>query len=203
MPTDAGFWDARYDERPLLPTIDPHPWLADLTADLPPGRALEYAAGESRNSLWLVARGWRAHAVDFSGVALARARQLAAEHLGDAATRFTTEQADVFTVQPVDAYDLVIIGFLHLPPAGRRTFMRQAAAALRSDGRLLVLAHHPDNLREGIGGPRDITVHYTAADVLEDVADLGLIAEVAERRVQTFDDGLRQIDTVVLLRRPA
>ena len=33
----------------------------------PPGRAIDLAAGEGRNTVWLAERGWRVTAVDFSG----------------------------------------------------------------------------------------------------------------------------------------
>ena len=43
-------------------------------ADLPPGRAVDLAAGEGRNAVWLASRGWDVTAVDFSRVALERGR---------------------------------------------------------------------------------------------------------------------------------
>src|SRR5680860_1021428 len=45
-------------------------------ADLPPGRALDLAAGEGRNAIWLAERGWQVDALDFSEVALSKARQI-------------------------------------------------------------------------------------------------------------------------------
>ena len=48
-------------------------------ADLPPGRALDLAAGEGRNAIWLARRGWQVTAVDFSQVALDKGRTLAGD----------------------------------------------------------------------------------------------------------------------------
>ena len=51
----------------------------------PPGRALDVAAGEGRNALWLVERGWTVTAADFSPVAVSRIRDVATERLDEAA----------------------------------------------------------------------------------------------------------------------
>lgn len=56
--------------------VTPHPELAAL--DLPPGRAHELGCGEGRQAVWLATQGWRVSAVDFSPVAIDRARRLAA-----------------------------------------------------------------------------------------------------------------------------
>jgi ubiquinone/menaquinone biosynthesis C-methylase UbiE len=45
---------------------------------LPPGRALDLAAGEGRNAVWLAERGWQVTAVDFSRVGLGKSRRLGA-----------------------------------------------------------------------------------------------------------------------------
>ena len=43
----------------------------------PPGTAVDLAAGEGRNAIWLASRGWSATAVDFSQVALDKGARLA------------------------------------------------------------------------------------------------------------------------------
>ena len=44
--------------------------------------------------------------------------------------------------------------------------------SLAPGGILLVVAHHTDNLTDGVGGPQDANVLYSARDV---IADLGAI----------------------------
>ena len=66
------------------------------------------------------------------------------------------------------------------------------------------MAHHTDNLSDGVGGPQDPAVLYTERDV---VADLGAIdcsatVERAERVSRTVDGSARPaLDTVVRARR--
>jgi SAM-dependent methyltransferase len=43
----------------------------------PAGRALDLACGEGRNAIWLANRGWKVTAIDYSQVAIDRARELA------------------------------------------------------------------------------------------------------------------------------
>ena len=153
---DSTTWDKKYMDSQLLWSADANIWVKDLTQDLPAGTALDIAAGEGRNALWLVQRGWEVTAVDFSVVALQRARALADEHLGRDADRLTTLQADVETWVPkARSYDLVLVAYLHLPEQLRRPVMRAAAEAVAPGGTLLVVGHDLENLGSGLGGPQN------------------------------------------------
>jgi len=112
---DSTTWDKKYKDSELLWSADANIWVKDLTQDQPAGTALDIAAGEGRNALWLVARGWQVTAVDFSEVALQRARKLADEYFGPDAGRLTTLEADVETWVPqARSFDLVLVAYLHL-----------------------------------------------------------------------------------------
>lgn len=200
-------WNERYAASPLVWSATPNMWIEQLTADLPAGRALDLAAGEGRNALWLVERGWDATAVDFSEVALDRARQLAEDRLGGDAARFHTERADLLTYSAEPRhFDLVVIVYLQVPAGPRRTVMRAAAEAVAPGGHMIVIAHDSENLERGIGGPQDPAVLYTAHDVVDDLDGTGLSverAETATRPVQT-DAGPREaLDALVIAVRPA
>lgn len=201
---DSTDWDARYAGSELVWSAGPNLWVEQVCADLPPGTVADLAAGEGRNALWLAAKGWRATAVDFSAVALERARTLAAERLGDDVERFTTEQADLTTWSPATSYDLVLVVYLQLAAAERAAVLRAAARATAPGGRLVVVAHHSDNLTEGVGGPQSPQVLYTQDDVLADLADSdGLFVERSERALRPVaGDGDRHaVDALVVLRR--
>lgn len=203
---DSAHWDERYAGKELVWSAGPNVFVADLTADLPPGAVLDLAAGEGRNALWLAERGWRATAVDFSRVALDRAEALARERDIRPPGSFTTVHADLLDyVPPARSYDLVLVAYLQVPAAERRLVLRRAAEAVAAGGTLLVVAHDSDNLAHGTGGPQDPTVLYTAADVVADIAGTGLEVSRAEpvRRVVPADDGDREaIDALLLARRP-
>ena len=76
---DAAGWDERYAATDLVWSAEPNRFVAEELADLPPGRALDLAAGEGRNAIWLARRGWEVTAVDFSQVALDKGRRLEEE----------------------------------------------------------------------------------------------------------------------------
>lgn len=192
---DARTWDARYAAAAAAAetvwSVGPNATIAELTAELPAGRALDVASGEGRNAIWLAEHGWQATALDFSEVATARAQEIARARLGEAAGRVEAITADVLTwagwAPARAAYDLVIVVYLHLPAAQRRLVHRYAAAALRPGGRLVVLGHDRSNLTDGVGGPQDPALLPTPAEILADL-DASTVAveraEVIERPVE-------------------
>lgn len=182
---DAEAWDERYAAAELVWSAGPNQFVEAECADLPGGHALDLAAGEGRNAIWLARRGWRVTAVDFSAVALDKGRTLAGETdvewvVGDA----TTWRRDA-------AYDLVVVAYLQLAAAERRDALRNAFGSLRPGGTLLVVAHDTTNLTEGTGGPQDATVLYTAGDVLADLEGEAYDVVRAERVTRGVEPGHR------------
>jgi SAM-dependent methyltransferase len=200
----SQMWDDRYAGKDAVWSTTPNMWVEQVASPLPAGTALDLAAGEGRNALWLAELGWTATAVDFSSVALERARAWASERLGDDAGRLTTIVADLEAYEPQERYDLVMVIYLQVPADLRRQVLRTAAAAVAPGGRLLVVAHDSANIGGGHGGPQDPAVCYTAEDVVADVAGLGLAplrVELARRPVQTPDGEKVALDALAVLAR--
>ena len=191
----VAMWDERYASSGLVWSAEPNTLAASLLSTLTPGRALDVAAGEGRMALWLAGLGWQVTALDFSAVGLAKGRARAEElglqvdwNLADA----TTEDLGVAE------YDLVIVLYLHLPPADIRDLLGRCARALAPGGHLLVLGHDKDNLLRGVGGPQD-------ADLLYDTQLLAPPAELQLLRLEQVDrcgpNGIA-VDTLLLAVRP-
>ncbi|MDR7252508.1 SAM-dependent methyltransferase [Nocardioides sp. BE266] len=172
---DARAWDAKYAASELVWSREPNQLVAAELADLSPGTAVDLAAGEGRNAIWLAARGWSATAVDFSQVALDKGSRLA----GDLDVTWVCADATAWT--PPGPVDLVVIAYLQLPAEERRRSVRGAFTMLRPGGTLLLVAHDSTNLTEGTGGPQDPAVLMTADDVLADLAGLEVEVVRAER----------------------
>jgi SAM-dependent methyltransferase len=151
----AADWDARYAERQQW-SGEPNRLVAELAGDLPPGAALDLAAGEGRHALWLARRGWRATAVDFSATGLARGR---AQPDADRVT-WVTADVTTWSTAPASA-DLVLVVYLHLPDPGMTDLLRRAVGWLRPGGRFLLLGHDVDNLAHGVGGPQDPAILHS------------------------------------------
>lgn len=202
---DASDWDERYAGADLVWSSGPNVWVRELCSPLTPGRALDVAAGEGRNAIWLVEQGWTVTASDFSPVAVSRIRDLGAARLDeDALHRLEAVVADATQPAPGTAYDLVLFCYLHLV---REEWDRAVAAGVEAvavGGRVLVVGHARRNLTEGVGGPQDATILLDPGDVLASVAGLPVVVELAQLRARDVEGEPRPaLDTVVLLRRTA
>ena len=182
-------------------SADPNEFVVTELEHLAPGRALDLACGEGRNAIWLALQGWTVTGVDFSEVALDKARHLAA-------TRNVTIQwnlADVTEYTPLgEQFDLVIVMYLHLPAPQRRVVFERAAAAVAPGGTLLVVGHDSTNPVAGWGGPQDPSVLYGPEDISVDVDGLQIAKAVrVERHVRTDEGDKVAIDALVRATRAA
>jgi SAM-dependent methyltransferase len=202
---EAHEWDQRYAEKELVWSSEPNVFVAQTVADLPPGRALDVACGEGRNAIWLASKGWKATGVDFSQVAIDKAKQLAQR----AGVSVEWVCADVTAWQPpASSFDLILFSYLHLPPEKMTETLGHAKKALAPGGLLFIVGHAKKNLTEGYGGPPFSEVLYEPEDLLawlEKTGGESLAVERAEnvvREVDTPEGPKRAIDTLVLARAP-
>ena len=121
---DAAHWDARYAERGWL--REPSSTVVEALAGLPPGRAVDLAAGPGRHARWLASRGWSVTAVDVSAVGIEQGRA------GDPAGQVEWVVADATDWAPDGAVDLVLAAYVQLGADG----LRRAAGWLSPGGRL-------------------------------------------------------------------
>jgi SAM-dependent methyltransferase len=182
---DAEAWDARYRDSELVWSRGPNQFVEAELAGTPPGRALDLAAGEGRNAIWLAERGWQVTAVDFSQAGLDKGRTLA----GDLPVEWVCADATTWTGD--GSYDVCVVAYLQLAADERRAAVRGAFGSLRVGGTLLLVAHDSTNLTEGVGGPQDPDVLMTAEEVLGDLDGERFDVARAERvaRQVTQPDG--------------
>jgi SAM-dependent methyltransferase len=203
---DAATWDERYAGSDLVWGAEPNRFLPPEVAGMAPGRGADLACGEGRNAIWLAGRGWSMTGVDFSAVAIGKARQLAQRQ----GVTVDFEVADVTTHRLEPVHDLVIVFYLQLAPPERAAVLANAAGGLAPGGLFLMVAHDRDNVEHGYGGPRDLDVLPTAdlvvADLLASPTGGELEVQRAEQvqRPVATDDGERvALDCLVrVVRRP-
>jgi SAM-dependent methyltransferase len=187
---DARTWDERYAAAELVWSARPNQFVESELADLAPGRAVDLAAGEGRNAIWLAEQGWQVTAVDFSLVGLDKGREALERHPRGRDLHVDWVHADVLEWEPGPVgYDLAVVAYLQLVAPERRRAVRHAFDSLVVGGTLLVVAHDTTNHTEGTGGPTDPAVLYTAADVLDDLADRQLQTVRAERVARLVGGG--------------
>jgi len=171
-------WDQRYAASDLVWGAGPNRFVEAAFGDAAPrGRALDLACGEGRNAIWLAERGWDVTGVDWSHVAVERARKLAAERGAD--VRFVAHDVTAWAPE-AGAYALVLVSYLQVPVSDRLEVWRHAALALAPGGELFGIAHAVRNLAEGFGGPQDAGVLWEPETVAAELRSLGLEVDVAE-----------------------
>jgi SAM-dependent methyltransferase len=140
------------------------PWDTEMTppevvalvegGSLPTGHALDLGCGTGTNCVYLARRGWQAAGVDFSAVAIRRARRRARR----AGVNCLFYQADVTDLSFLgDPFDLVLdIGCLHsISPEKWGWYAAEVARLVRPGGLYMLYAFVP---RPGQPGPRGISL---------------------------------------------
>ncbi len=153
-------WDERYGAGTDLFGAAPNDYLRAQAWRLPAtGTALALGDGEGRNGAFLAAHGLETLALDWSSVAIARAR---GRH-----PRLRAETADLTRFPfPDSAFDVVAWIYLHLPPEDRALVAAGACRALRPGGLLVLECFAPAQEGRRSGGPREAALLWTrtAAD---------------------------------------
>ena len=195
------FWDDRYSTAAAAGdavwSIEPNAWIEQVTGTLPPGNAIDLAAGEGRNALWLASRGWSVTAVDFSAAGLAIGRKRAAT----AALDLDWVTADATSWVSPTPVDLVVIAYLQLPAPDLTRAISNAILSLAAGGTLALIGHDSENLEHGVGGPQDATMLYDLETVRS--AAVGLDIAECRRYNRTTADGRIAIDTILLASVPS
>ena len=169
-------WNVKHGEAGPLFGVEPNRFLVAEAADLPPGRALDLACGAGRNAVWLAERGWTVTGADFSDVALANARGLAAERGVDV----EWVQADLRDWEPPPrAFDLVAVLYFQVPAEELRPCSRARQRRSHRAGRCSSSGTTCRTSNGGYGGPKDPRVLFTPEDVAAELP--GLEVEKAER----------------------
>ena len=170
-------WDKRYGE---MGDDDPPPsrLLSELIQTLPPGRALDVAAGTGRNAIFLAQHGYHVDAVDSSPVAMEKGRELAGK--AGASVNFINADLEDYTIAE-DSYDLIInFNFLE------RSLIPSMKSGLKKGGAILFETFTVDQ-RE-IGPPRTPAYLLARNELLSLFGDLYLTFY----REGIFEDGERK-----------
>jgi SAM-dependent methyltransferase len=160
--SDQDRWNTRYAGDDYLFGTGPNTFLASQRHLLEPGRrALAVADGEGRNGVWLAEQGLRVTAVDFSPVALDKARCLAEGRGVDV----TFVQADLTSwAWPEHSFDAVVAIFIQFAaPELREVIFEGIRRTLVPGGLLLLQGYRPEQIQYGTGGPPQAENMYTAA----------------------------------------
>ncbi len=147
MKADKTRWDKRFHTKRFALGKEPNPFLKRYIKFLPPrGIALDIAAGEGRNSVFLAKKGYQVDAVDISEVGLKKAERLAKE-MG---VRINTVLADLdhYKIEK-GKYDL-IANFYFL----ERSLIPKIKKGLKRGGMVIFETYILEQRELGTGGPK-------------------------------------------------
>lgn len=174
-------WDERYASEDYAYGTEPNEFVRAQAAHIPKGRVLCLAEGEGRNAVYLAGLGHEVTAVDYSAAGLRKAERLARER----GVSLNLVEADLATFDlGHDAWTGIVSIFAHTPRPVRARLHAAIPLALRPGGVLILEVYRPEQIAHGTGGPKDVALLPTLAELTTDLAALELvIARDAERDI--------------------
>ena len=145
----------------------PNAFLSEAVRDLPPGKALDVAMGQGRNSIFLALKGWEVTGFDVSDVGLAAARAGAAR-AGVKIDAVLSGHRDFDFGR--NRWDLVIMMYAYVPVGGSG-FAERLTASLRPNG-VLVFEHFLrgagkwDGVIPGMPGPNELLQRFKGLRII-------------------------------------
>jgi SAM-dependent methyltransferase len=198
----ADYWDKKYQIEDFLYTKVENRFVVEYCSSLNPGRAIDLAGGEGRNSVWLAKRGWTVENIDFSAVALKKYADYA-ESEGLASKCLATVSDALEFVPQQEQVELGLIGYLQIPGGDLKKAIRRLGKHVVPGGHLFGVWHARANLKGGFGGPRDPRVLPTVGFLKRALWGQGfeiVECKLRDGQIQT-QEGLKPSVTVVLLAR--
>jgi SAM-dependent methyltransferase len=151
---DKAFWDSKYSVDEYVYTKDVNRFVKEQLSDLSPGKMIDLAGGEGRNTVFFAERGWQAENIDLSSVGLEKCQKLAAEkNVLDRV--FTTNASALDFESQLAPVDLGVVAYLQVPQAELAVAIERLVSNIKSGGVFFGVWHALENLKDGFGGPQN------------------------------------------------
>lgn len=186
------FWNTRYDHDEYAYGKTANDFLRSYTFQKP-SKILCLAEGEGRNAVYLALEGHEVTAIDFSEVALKKARQLANEY--DVNVQTICADLNEYTFE-ANHWDAIIAIFAHFPPEIRQKVHGQIFESLKPGGVFLLEAYQKSQLQRGTGGPNALNMLYAEEELRADLHDFSnLEIESKSRQINegAFHNGISDV----------
>ena len=154
---DKAFWDSKYSTDEYVYTKDVNRFVKESLSDLAPGKMIDLAGGEGRNTVFFAENGWQAENIDLSSVGLEKCQRLAAER-GVSDTVVTTQASALDFESKLAPVDLGVCAYLQIPQIDLEIAITLLVENILPGGVFFGVWHALENLKDGFGGPQDPAV---------------------------------------------
>lgn len=203
-----NFWDRLYETDRFRYGVEPNDFVRESVVSLfadgrlrPGDRAVDVAAGEGRNAVYLAERGLAAVAVDQSQIGVEKTLTLAKTR----SVKLEAVRSDLFHWEPEEPFDLVISTFLHVREPGQEAVLRRLEGLTAPGGHIVAEFFHPDQRHKGYrsGGPPEPEMMVTLEMAEAALIDCELIVSRTLERMLREGKGHRgkAVVTQLLARR--
>jgi SAM-dependent methyltransferase len=197
---DKAFWDSKYSVDEYVYTKDVNRFVKEHLSDLTPGKMIDLAGGEGRNTVFFAEQGWQAENIDLSPVGLVKCEKLAKEREVQELV-FTTNASALDFESKLAPVDLGLVAYLQIPQADLAVAIKRLVDNLKPGGVFFGVWHALENLKDGFGGPQNPDVLPSESSMMSLLSSLPLeIAFVTNRdgQVQT-KEGLKPSITLTAM----
>ncbi len=163
------FWNERYNQKEYLYGLRPNNFFKSEIIKYSPGRIFLPGDGEGRNSVFAASLSWQVEAVDFSSLAVKKAKKLSKSFN----LKIDYSVADLSEYIPKqNFYNAAAIIFVHLPPSIRKYFHKKLIDCLRQNGVLIMELYEKKQLGRDSGGPQSEEMLYSIPEIENDFKSL-------------------------------
>jgi hypothetical protein len=197
---DKVFWDQKYSVDEYIYTTEVNRFVKEHLANLTPGKMIDLAGGEGRNTVFFAEKGWQAENIDLSGVGLAKCEKLAKER-NVSGRVFTTQASALDFESKLAPVDLGVVAYMQINHHDLKAGITRLVENILPGGAFFGVWHALENLKDGFGGPQDPNVLPSIESMTEILGELPLKVEFITNRdgqVQT-KQGLKPSITLTAL----
>jgi SAM-dependent methyltransferase len=151
---DKAFWDSKYSVDEYIYTKDVNRFVKESCSDLAPGKMIDLAGGEGRNTVFFAEKGWQAENIDLSAVGLVKCEKLAKERDVQELV-FTTNASALDFVSKLAPVDLGVCAYLQIPQDQLTVAITRLVDNIKPGGVFFGVWHALENLKDGFGGPQN------------------------------------------------
>lgn len=192
---EANFWDERYSSEEYVYGTEPNNFFKEQIGRIPVGKILLPGEGEGRNAVYAAGCGWTVDAVDQSAAGKHKAIKLAISK----GVKINYEISDVLNFNPAkDHYDAAALIFFHIHKNKRKELFRKIVDSLKPKGFLIMELFDKEQLGRNSGGPQNIDMLYSVAELTEDLSNLNII--YIEKKEIYFAEGEHHNGQAVVIR---